>query len=88
MVNFSVSASCKIMHFPSINMPGYSGMVSPGSIVVFFPVGLSSLSRHFQQPTKPAERPTGKNKSIEWDDGEKGNYNSILTSHWYLKDDF
>ena len=38
------------------------------------------------------EKPTGKNITIEWDDGEKGNSNLILTEifpsmheTWYLK---
>ena len=46
------------------------------SIVVFFPVGLRSLSRHFQTCSKCYDndkRHTEKNTTIEWDNGEKGN---------------
>ena len=95
--------------------------LSSHSIVVLFPVGLSSIW-HFQQvllgvevssgffpvgfssveetstPKKTYwkcfdsdDRPTGKNKYIEWDDGEKGNSNLIVfnsyrcTNHDILK---
>ena len=46
--------------------------------VVFFPVGLSSLMRHFKHPTKPVENVALTTKgiqerkyNIEWDDGGK-----------------
>ena len=83
---------------------------SSHSIVVFFPVGLLSLSRHFQQvllgvevfsiswPTRPVEKVVITTKglqektTIEWEDGEKGNFNLILTEifpsvreTWHLK---
>ena len=88
-------------------------------VMFFFPVGLSSLSRYFQQvllgvkflfpflawtpnvnsPSQETEdtstpnktfwkcrdndgRPTGKkNTTFEWDDGERGNSNLILTEN-------
>ena len=74
------------------------------SIVVFFPVSLSSNcpSRETEETSTPNktcwkcrdndERSTGKNATIEWDDGEKANSNLILTEifpsvheTWYLK---
>ena len=55
---------------------------SAHSIVVFFPVGLSSLSRDFQQVLLGVEvSPVSwlGQLTVKWDDAEKGHSNLILT---------